>query len=238
MGHSNYDYSHPPKTQTEESSSEITLPSDSRADRKVTGASKGHCVASTVLGRGAGFKVQAESNLELANLLVLNARRDVTYLKEQARFDWRDDTGKARTHFFDAFVIFNEAQRVAVTVKPMVRLKSGRFLDEIREISRHAVNSNFCDNVRLITERDIDPIQLRNAAMYQAVREADEEADQRALEVVGNLRGAAELRELTIQTGLSARGYRALIRLCRDGLLVPESHAVISPTTKLISKDL
>ncbi|SHK47805.1 hypothetical protein SAMN05444000_1324 [Shimia gijangensis] len=221
----------------EGSTSEIKLPSDSRADRKVKAASKGHCIAHTVLGRGTGFKVQAESNLELANLLMLNARPDVTFLKEQARFDWRDDAGKPRCHFFDAYAEFQGSQRVAITVKPQVRLKSGRFLDEIREVTRHAVNSNFCDTVRLITEADIDPAQLRNAAMYRAVQEIDEEADSKALEVACGLKGAVKLRALTIQTGLAARGYRALIRLCRDGVLAPESSMAITPETKLIFKD-
>lgn len=236
MNHSIYEVSLPSASQVNSAISEIMLPSASRADRNIAGASKGHCVVHTVLGRGAGIKFQAESYLEFANLLMLNANPDVTYLREQARFDWEDIDGKPHRHFFDAYAIFNETKRIAFTVKPQVRLASGRFLEEIQEVTRQAIDADFCDAVRLITEQNIGPIQLQNAAVYQAVREKDAEADQKALAVVHNLKGAVNLRDLTILIDLEARGYRALIRLCRDGILASESLSIIVPDTKLVLK--
>jgi hypothetical protein len=52
-----------------------------------------------------------------------------------------------------------------------------------------------------------------------AVREADPEAETVSRTVVDALIGATILRELTVGTGLEARGYRALLRLIRTGAL-------------------
>jgi hypothetical protein len=62
------------------------LPAPSRAERKVTSASKGHCIGFAVLGRGAGVRMQAESHLELNHLYLLNADPAIADLREQVRF--------------------------------------------------------------------------------------------------------------------------------------------------------
>lgn len=206
----------------------IKLPAASMADRKIAVASKGHCTAYTVLGDDEGYRVQAESHLELCNLLMLNARQDVERLKEQALFVWSDN-GCDRRHYFDVLAFFKCGRRIAFTVKPEIRIRSGRFLDEMHEITKHAVDEDFCDEVRLVTEKDINHIDQRNAMLFAAVRRPDPEADEVAQAVAAALRGAVSLRELTIRTGLAARGYRSLIRLLRTGELVPSAHEVITP---------
>jgi hypothetical protein len=57
------------------------LPEPSRAERKVASGSRGHCVGLAALGRGAGFRVQAESHLERNHLFLLNADPTITVLK-------------------------------------------------------------------------------------------------------------------------------------------------------------
>ncbi len=107
------------------------------------------------------------------------------------------------------------------------RLLSGKFLVEMQDITRRALDTGFCDEVRLVTEKDIDPIAESNGRQMAAVRDADPVADCVALKVVEGLVGAVSLRELTVMTGLNARGYRALLRLIRDRCLRPASHEAL-----------
>lgn len=206
----------------------LKLPTASMADRKVAHASKGHCTAFAVLGDDEGYRVQAESHLELCNLLVLNARSDVKCLKEQALFNW-DDDGQARCHYFDVLAFLKSGDRIAYTVKPAVRAASDRFLREMQTIAGQALKQRFCEEVRLVTEKDINKIEYRNAAIYAAVRDPDPEAEAVAMATIAVLTGSATLRDLSIKTGMGARGYRALIRLIRTRHLEQVSHELISP---------
>ncbi len=208
----------------------IKLPNPSSADRNISVASKGHCTAYAVLGDDEGYRVQAESHLELCNLMILNARQDVVSVKEQARFDWQEN-GRSKKHYFDALAFLKCGRRIAYTVKPERRISSGKFLDQMRDITRHALDAGFCSQVVLVTEKDIGRIDQRNAMMFNAVRQKDPEAEAVALEVVAGMIGSATLRDLTIKTNMAARGYRALIRLLRSGHLIASNHEVITPKT-------
>lgn len=214
----------------------IELPTASQADRRIAFASRGHCTAHIVLGENEGYRVQAESHLELCNLFVLNSRLDVRKLREQALFEW-ENNGHSGKHYFDVLAYLRNGFRIAFTVKPWVRVSSGRFKDEMREITTHALNVGFCDEVRLVTERDIDPIDQRNAIMFAAVRTPDPEAEEVAMSFVSTLKGSASLRDLTIRTEINARGYRALIRLIRNGILIAEARQLITPKTHVRMRD-
>jgi hypothetical protein len=105
----------------------------------------------------------------------------------------------------------------------------------MQDVTRHALDAGFCDEVRLVTERDIDPISESNARQLAAVRELDPEADHIALKIICELSGTETLKALTVRTGLNQRGYRALLRLVRDHYLRPVSHEIITPKT-LVNK--
>lgn len=209
----------------------ITLPSASRAMRNVPAASSAHCTAQVVLGDGVGQRVQAESWLELSALFVLNAIPNVVAIEEQVRFFYGWKPEEQRQHVFDIIATLLDGRKIGFTVKPEARLVSGRFLEEMQEVSWWAVETGFVDEVRLITERDIDNIDLRNAQVLAAVREADPEADALALSFIDGLpEGAGQsLRRLTIDIGMQGRGYRALLRLIRNGMLRPMSRGLIGP---------
>lgn len=205
------------------------LPAPSRADRNVQNASKGHCTAFVVLGDGAGTQMQAESKLELDHLKAQFDRRDVADIREQVlfRFGHRDEF----THVFDMVVTMTSGARTAYTVKPQVRLVSGRFVDEMQTIAWWVQKRGFAQSVRLLTEADIDPVLGHNANINAALRDVDAEADQAARTMARTLRGVASIRELTGRLGLEARGYRALLRLIRHGDLGPVCLQRITPCT-------
>lgn len=208
----------------------IRLPARSQADRPITKGSKGHCTAFAVLGEDCGRRFQAESHLELKNLLVVKALPDVADLKEQVLFEWYERSF-LRRHYFDLIAVLNCGHRIAFTVKPERRLNSGKFLAEMRGITSHALEANFCDEVRLVTDRDIDPIHVNNARVLAAVTDADPTADLIAAKIAEKIIGAVSLKDFALATGLQARGYRASLRLIGDRVLTLTSHQNITPQT-------
>jgi hypothetical protein len=208
----------------------LLLPAPSRADRNVANASKGHCVAFAVLGDGAGVRMQAESHLELSHLFILNADPEIADLREQVRFRF-GPRGAERDHVFDVVATRRDSTRIAYTVKPEVRLASGRFLAEMREVAWWVARTRFAAEVRLLTDADVDPVALHNGRLIAAVREADPEAEAAARKAAAGITGAVSLRDLTVATGLEARGYRALLRLIRTGALETTRREAITPTT-------
>lgn len=194
------------------------LPETSSADRNVAIASKGHCTAHTVLRNGTALprRTQAESYLELSHLTIQNARPDVIDLREQVLFTY----GAGDKHFFDMVVTLRNGERIAYTVKPEARLTSGRFLDEMALVAYWVERERFATSVRLLSELDIDPVELHNAHLLSWLHDDDAEALAVARDVGRQLRGAVSLNDLTIQTGLVERGYRALLKLLGTGELL------------------
>ena len=220
-------------TLTLNSSCGIALPGPSQADRDVPAASAGHCTTISVFGDGPGYRMQGESGLELNSQYVLNVMPDVVKLQEQVRFHYGWDPKKPKERIFDVMATLNCGSVIACTVKPEVRLVSGKFIADMQEVAWWVEELGFADDVRLITDADLDPIDLSNAKIFAAVRAVDLVADEVALHVLESLpeRSVRSLRDLTIDTGLQARGYQALIRLLRKRYLRSVNHEVICPTT-------
>ena len=122
------------------SSGGITLPAPSRAARNGPTASKGHFTGHLVAGDGSGRAIQVESHLEMKTALVLLARPDVVDLEEQVPFEWADEHGELRTHFFDFRASLQGGARIAIVVKPRRRLESGRFFDTIQAIASQVMH--------------------------------------------------------------------------------------------------
>lgn len=203
------------------------LPAQSRGDRGIKNASTAHCTAFTVLGENSGTRFQAESHLELCHLQIEATRPDVAAVQEQVLFTFgRQDE---KWHFFDMVVTKASGERIAYTVKPEVRLKSGRHVEEMRTIAWWVQEKGFAKSVRLLTEADIDRVALHNANINAALRDIDPEAEDAARAVAQELCGAVRLDLLTQKTGLAARGYRALLRLISAGELAPLHSEKITP---------
>lgn len=207
------------------------LPEASSADRRIQISSKGHCTAHTVLktGPAPARRFQAESYLELCHLMIQNARADVVDLREQVLFTF----GPKNTlrHFFDMVVTLRCGERIAYTVKPEVRLTSGRFLDEMVVIAYWVERKGFAASFRLLTEADLDPVDMHNAQLLAGLQDGDAEAMTVAREVGRRIQGAVPLNDLTVRTGLKERGYRALLSLLSTGDLQPVRRERIRPNT-------
>ena len=200
-------------------------PARSTADRPVAISSKGHFCGHVVIGDGCGRGditgarprvVQVESYLELSWSLCLSHRHDIADLREQVAFDWFDADGKAQCHFFDLVVTRTDGVRIACTVRPVVR-SGGRFWQKMSWIAHQVRAAGFADDVRLLTDRDLDPVELHNAWLLHDIRVPDRRADAAAAKVVSEFCGMADLADLTARVDMGAAGFRALLRLVRRG---------------------
>lgn len=203
----------------------------SSCDRRPQVSSKGHCSGHLMVGPWPGRVLYCESHLEQQWVHCLNAHPKTRSLREQVAFEWQDDAGDLRTHYFDLFVEQTDDRLIAYTVKPEIFLRAG-FMDRMACIASQARESGFVHDVRLLTDADLDPVELSNARLTYAMRAPDPGADSAAAAVVAAMSGIATLGELTSRIGLDARGYRALIRLVRAGILRATRHEHITHKTE------
>lgn len=211
------------------------LPGPSRADRNVPLASKGRFTGHIVAGPGAGRIIQTESHLEFDWCLCLLARPETAELREQVAFEWHGSDGVVHLHFFDFLVVQIDRRSIAYTVKPKKRT-SQKFLEEMQLVTDQAVSQGFVDDVRLLSEEDLDPVAVFNARLFHGMRASDAEADAMARDVVARMSGTTSLLELTNLIEIGPRGFRALIRLMAKHVLVPVRRGRISPQTEVFKR--
>lgn len=195
----------------------------SLGNRRPATASKGHFTGHLMVGEWPGRVLYTESLLEQNWAHCLDAHPMTKVLREQVAFEWQAAPRKSRTHYFDLLVEQVDGRRIAYPVKPEVRL-TPKFMAEIAQVAQQAKMSGFVDDVRLLTDVDLDPIELANARLTYGMRKPDAEADAAAADVVAGCAGIASLGELTARIGLGARGFRALIRMVRKGRLRSVRH--------------
>jgi hypothetical protein len=221
---------HPSPHPTTTPAPDPVLPAPSTADRQIPAASKGHFTGHLVCGPGAGRVVQVESHLEMQIALVLLGRVDTEMLEEQVAFGWTDARGRRKTHAFDFRLTRADGHVTAIAVKPTKFLRKNGFLDKMRLIAAQ-VTPDFADAVRVMTERDLDPVELHNAELFHGMRHPDPEADAAAAAAIAPLIGAVPLAELADRIGLGARGFRALVRRIAAGELCARARERITPRT-------
>jgi hypothetical protein len=205
----------------------VKLPSDSSAARNILKSSARRASGQVVIGTNPGRLIQLESELEYKVALILSVKPDLADLREQVCFEWSDHESKSRRHYFDFVTTCEAGERTGVIVKEASRLKSERLQHEIRMIGTQAVNG-FVDRVIVVTQRDIDPVDLHNAKLLHEVRHADPEADQAAEIVITGLVGAATIADLTAVMAMGGRGFRALARLIQRQALVLLDHEFVA----------
>ncbi|MAU43572.1 MAG: hypothetical protein CMP09_01760 [Yangia sp.] len=189
-----------------------TVPARPATDRNPGVGAKKHFSCAFVYGPGAGTVMKTDSLTEKRVALVLLARPDVTSLENQVAFGWVARDGTKHTHFFDFLVTMADGSRVAIMVKYDDKLGQEEFRDEISKIAAQ-VPPEFADRVTLMTEKHLDPVDIFNSTLFNAVRFPDDEADAAMRQTIGRLNGAARIGDLIAHTGLGGRGFRSIARL-------------------------
>lgn len=210
----------------------LQLPASSLAQRKVALSSRGHFCGQMVIGDPPGRIVQLESYLEFQWCLCLISRQETEHLQEQVAFGWHDEFGECHTHFFDFIVTERNGARIAYAVRPEKRT-GGQFGETMPHIAQQARQSRFVSDVRVLTDGDLDPIEVFNARLLHGARAPDREADTVAREIASVMSGITTLGDLTDRLCMGARGHRALLRLMRTHHLRAVHHERLTNTTEI-----
>jgi hypothetical protein len=96
-----------------------------------------------------------------------------------------------------------------------------------RRIARQ-ITPDIADRACVITERDLDAVEVDNARLLHASRVPDHGADAAVRRVVARINGAAKIGDLVEQAGFSGRGFRAVVRLLRSHELELVNHERIT----------
>lgn len=211
------------------------LPQPSTAMRAVSRTSQFHFNGQTVIGDGPGRLVLTDSRLEMNWLKVLLARSDTADLHEQVMFEWHDFDGICHNHFFDFVVSHTDGNTIAYTVRPEART-GGSFAETMPQIAKQARTSHLYHDVRLLTDKMLDPIELTNAWLMHGMRTPEPVADDAAATVLAGMNGIATLSALAKATGLSGQGYRALVRLISSQHLLTVRHERIDLKTEVYKR--
>ena len=143
---------------------------------------------------------------------------------------WCARSSKWKRHYFDFRVNFTAGSRVAVIVKRSRKLSCPKFCAEARTIASK-VPSDFADDVVVITELDVDPIEIHNGAFLDSLKETHPEADAAVRRATRGSLGARPISDIVRDVGLTGRGFRAIGRLLRRGELALTKLERITPET-------
>jgi hypothetical protein len=198
--------------------------------RKMGFGAKKHFTGSLVHGEDEGEVANVQSHTEMLTALVMLARREVVCLENQVEFGWVDVDGKRSTHYFDFRVTLRDGRRIALVVKWSTKARKPEFKEKTALIASQ-VPSAFADEVLVVTERDLDPIEVHNAELIYAVRLPDPDFDAAARRVIQCLAGAAKIGDLVAATGHEGQGFRAIVRLIRAHELELVAHERITYET-------
>ncbi len=211
---------------------DIVLPAPSRAMHHIPLSSPTNFSGQFIAGGGAGRVVLTNSHLELEWGLILNGRRETVDLSEQVKFDWVNEEGESHPHYFDFVVLQSDKRRIAYAVRPMAR-SFGSFRETMPMIAKQARASRLYSDVRHLSEKDLDPIELSNAWLFHGMRTPDPEADILAADVLAEMSGIVTLGELADRVHQGPWGFRAMIRLIRSHHLRLVRPELINSTTEV-----
>lgn len=193
----------------------LVMPERLQTTRKMAKGRREHFTGQFSFGSDEGQTMDVESHTELCVALVSIARPDVMLLEHQVPFKWVQPNGKSATHHFDFRAMMSDGRRRAIMVKSEYRRRQPEVPKELLQIAAQ-VTPDFADEVVVMTERDIDPIEVHNAEIMHEMRRPDAEADAAARGLMGNIVSSVQIQDLVDATGLGARGFRAVVRLIRS----------------------
>lgn len=193
----------------------LTLPRRVKTARKTAVGAREHATGQVTFGPGDSFTLGLDSNTEMKCMLVFLARPGVVGIESQVLFEWVKTDGKVGKHFFDFRLLMASGKRIAIMVKSEYRRRQAKVQKELAEVAAQ-VPSSFADEVFVMTERDIDPVEYFNAEMMHEMRRLDPEADALARGVLGEMVGSVQIFDFVEAIGLGARGFRAVVRLIRS----------------------
>lgn len=218
---------------------DLNLPTPSLGSRRPPVSSKGQCIVDMLVQDPDGSlrQLPVESWLERTVALILSYRRDVARIVEQQPVvRYRDADSKPCKHVFDFLATRHDGRRIAIAVKPKVIADRIGLAALVERIAAQMPRS-LADAACLVTDDDIDPVELRNAELMHVCRFGDPADDAVVLAAARTFGGAVTLQDLVEAAGLEGRGYRAAMRLLAAGRLRTVRHEIVGDRTLLASTE-
>lgn len=210
----------------------FTFYDPSVADRDVARKSRANFSGGLLVGPWPGRFLQTGSWLELCWNYCLDARRMTARLMEQQVFQLRLANGETTPRYLDSVVEQTDGRRIAYTIKPEAKV-TGAFLEDMGQVKRQAKAVGFVDDLRLLTDTDLDPVELHNAQLTHAHRQPQSGVDRAARAVVGKMSGLIAVSDLVARMNVGSAGFGALCRLVRAGILTSVNHEKLTLQTQL-----
>mgnify|MGYP003648116056 CR=1 FL=1 len=189
----------------------LVMPERIQTTRKIAKGRRKHFTGQFTFGPDEDRTMDIESHTELCTALVTIARPDVVGLENQVPFKWVKPNGETATHYFDFRVLMADGSRRAIMVKSEYRRRQPKVQQELAQIAAQ-VTPDFANEVIIMTERDLDPVELFNAEMLHEMRRPDPEADAAARRIVNEMVASVQIQDLVDAINLGARGFRAIVR--------------------------
>lgn len=206
-----------------------------QGNRTINPRSRGACRLFSVLpdlptGRPRVYGV--DSQLEQHHLALVLTDTSVEQVQEQfGPIPFRDENGKLQNHYFDLVARYKSGHVVATAVKPTERLKSGRFIRELKQLKASEQCAQF-DEIRLVTENCFKRSEATNALAYLKFRLfPDWDVHSRLNEVIPTLRGILAIHDLMKLLKMGGRSYRSIYRAIFEGKLEKVSPGKINEFT-------
>lgn len=213
----------------------IFLPSGSRSKRRYSNKSKGRLSGEgpvTTTSHPEPFILGYESGLERQVRAMFLVRPDVIDIIDQP-FEILavDDEGKPCTKIPDFWIKYVDGSSAAIEVKPMSRVKSLDFEQELEFFSQF-LRPDQADEIILVTDESFDRWEAINAErLLEMRREPDEQADAAIEKLAACMAAPTTIGQLVDQANLGGRAFPAIFRAIYSGVLRQIEDGTINLTT-------
>lgn len=200
--------------------------------RSINPRSRGSCRIFAVfpdLPSGKPRTYGLDSQIEYHHLALTLVDPTVAQVQEQVGpVPFLDETGKPANHYLDLVITKKDGRRIAVAVKPIDRLASGRFVRELNQLVR-TMPTGLVDELRLVTEQSFSRSDAFNAIMYLRFSlTPDFEADERVTDALATVNGAVTIGDICRLCNCGGRAFRSVIRALFEGELTKISKGRIN----------
>lgn len=223
------------KTLANKNNRDRRKPAPSRAARHIPKSSKGHFVGELVFNRGEHpQRLGFASKLEHDTALCLIYRPGFADLEEQlAALPFAGADGKVHNHYFDFRLTQANGRRICISVKPE-RIAETALYTAMFDRVKSAAIGRICHHAVTVTERNLHPIELHNARLFHAARDAQPEIDFQIEANLDRILGATPISEFLKRIGLGGAGFFGVARAIRQGHLALFARDKITANTLIV----
>ena len=210
----------------------------SRAKRGIVKSSPFHHVGECVFqaADGSNQAVRFSSLGEYQAILCCLYIENCVDIEEQLAPVWyTKSNGKLAPHWLDFRATKACGRRIGLICKPERIAAHWAFREEMRRVGMAALLETV-DEVCIVTERNINRVDLHNAKLFHACRHLEPQIDRCVEEGLQQIVAPITVRSFLKDIGLGGAGYRSVVRAIRRGAICV-AHGMIISADSLVWKE-